>query len=416
MDMLRINFRHPRESIKFLSLFFAVLTLVPERSSGQWVKGTTPYNDYAFLSLAVMGNNLIAVCGGEVFRSTDLGTTWLDANNGIEFTSDAEFLFPYGRGVFVGTIYNAAILYSDDSGQNWQVRNKGFVSEGCTALSALGGDTILASAGPSGLYRTTDTGMNWNVIPWDSTMHIVYDTSARALTSSGGYVYAGCDVGGIFRSSDRGTSWQNVLLLPRDTPVYSMAALGSYIFAGVGSRGEVGYVYRSTDWGQTWHVANTGLPFNERPGTFFVLDSSIYVGFSGGGSVFRSADSGTTWINIADSNSSIKGNAFASGWGDLFVGGGYLYRRPLSDLSVVLQSNTLPADSIEISLQNSLLRISSHSLIHSITLFDILGRELHKEESTGLSLVMDLHGLPTGFYIVRIETDAGISVRKIVVN
>src|ERR1700733_6910931 len=114
------------------AILFIAMTHCEAKS--QWVEGTVPYNDYAFLSLALMGNNLIAVCGGEVFRSTDLGNTWVDANNGIEFTSNAEFLMPFGPGVFVGTGFNAAILYSSDTGQSWQVRHKGYIGEGCTAL------------------------------------------------------------------------------------------------------------------------------------------------------------------------------------------------------------------------------------------------------------------------------------------
>jgi photosystem II stability/assembly factor-like uncharacterized protein len=334
---------------RILVAFFLFL-LIPGTIRSQWVKDTSPY--YGYQSLAVMGNNLIAVCGGEVFRSTDLGHTWLDANNGIEYTSDAEFLFPYGSGLFVGTIYNAAILYSSDTGQSWQVRNKGYIGEGAGPFVALGGDTILVSGGYTGLYRTMDTGMTWNPIPWDSTMHIGGDTSARAFATSGEYVFAGCNVGGVFRSNDGGTSWKNVLSLPIDTPVRCIAAMGSYVFAGVGNRAGsfLGYIYRSTDFGQTWAVANTGLPDTVWAWSLFTYNGSVFVGYESGG-IYRSTDSGNSWEDVGGTiiaQNSIY--AMTTGMGYFFAGGSYLWYRPLSDfnnLGVVSSSTSISAPQIQ---------------------------------------------------------------------
>jgi len=210
-------------------LLLIVLFFASFPAQAQWIDGTVPYNDYAFLSLATMGNNLIAVCGGEVFRSTDLGNTWLDANNGIEYTSDVEMLFTYGSGIFVGTAFNAAILYSNDTGQTWQARHNGFISEGGGPFVQLGGDTIIASAGTSGVYRSIDTGLMWNPI---DTMppYLASRQYARCFAASNGYVFAGTFENGIFRSSDAGNTWENIFsALPSDDPVLCLAAMGSCI-------------------------------------------------------------------------------------------------------------------------------------------------------------------------------------------
>jgi photosystem II stability/assembly factor-like uncharacterized protein len=381
--------------------------LLPGVIRAQWVEGTTPYQDYTFLSLAVMGNNLIAACGGEVFRSTDLGNTWLDANNGIEYTSDVFELYPFGSDLFVLTIYNIGLAISEDTAQTWQPRNdRGYLGENMSAIVSFG-DTILVNEAGPGLFRSTDTGNTWAQFPSDTLFPS--DQNIRTLTASNGFVYAGCNGGGIFRSSDGGASWKNVLLLPSDTPVYCMAAMGNYVFAGVGSRGSSGYLYRSTNSGQTWNIANTGLPFDERPGTFFAIDSSLFVGFSSGGSVYRSNDSGSIWSSITDSNAAIKGNAFAAGWGYLFVAGGDLWRRPLSDFNNlgVVSSNVPNSTSI------SVFPNPATQTLHvmpgpsgTLRLFDLLSRECCEVNDDGSGATLDVSNLESGIYFLRMGSQS----------
>jgi hypothetical protein len=382
-----------------------LFVLIPGVIRAQWVEDTTPYNDYHFLSLAVMGNNLIAVCGGEVFRSTDLGNTWLDANNGIEYTSDATELFPFGQNLFVLTIYNIGLAISADTAQSWAPRNdRGYLGANMSAIVSFGDTLLVNEAGP-GLFRSTDTGNSWERFPSDTLFPS--DQNIRALTASGGLVYAGCGGGGVFRSSDGGTTWKNVLFLPKDTIVRCMAAMGSNVYAGVGNwNTSTGYVYRSTDYGDTWAISNTGLPYDDWPETFFVLNGIIYVG---DGDAYRSSDSGTTWIDIDDSVLNNGVSTFASGLGYLFAAGGNVWHRPLSDFNNlgVVSSNTFNASSLSVfpnPVTQSLHVMPGPS--GTIRLFDLLSRECGEANDDGSGATLDVSNLENGTYFLRIGANS----------
>lgn len=379
--------RHWLPPILLVAFLILFLFSVPFKACAQWVQLNSPY--YGCFSLAVMGNNLIANCGGELFRSTDLGVTWLDANNGVEYTSDVTFLYPFGPDVFVLTAFNVGVAISEDTGKSWQERNQPYLNENMVTMISFG-DTIIASQSESGMWRSIDTGKHWIMIDTGANGLPILDRSAMSLAASGGYVFQGCDSGGVYRSSDGGGHFKNVLHFPhsRDTIVRCMAAMGSYIFAGVSCLGSdkpfTGYLYRSTDCGETWNVANTGLPYDQSPANFYVLDSTIFVGFDG--KVFRSTDSGTTWTNITQGN--WMGPAITSGLGYLFVGGNYLFRRPLSDLN----GNDFvspPPEAVE--------------AISVLKIYDLLGRLIYRGPVSSKPL------LSVGFYFER----TGSTVKKV---
>lgn len=119
-------------------------------------------------------------------------------------------------------------------------------------------------------------------------------------------VYAGTVGGGIYRSTNAGSTWTAVnsgLLDGLDRLPVAVGALmihpvlPSIIYAG--TQGGAG-LYRSTDGGQTWLAATSGLPAT----AVYALaidpqnPSIVYVGSWGLG-VFRSVDGGVSWSGTA---------------------------------------------------------------------------------------------------------------------
>jgi photosystem II stability/assembly factor-like uncharacterized protein len=119
--------------------------------------------------------------------------------------------------------------------------------------------------------------------------------SINALAVSGRNIFAGTGGGGVFLSTNNGTSWTAVNSgMPANSNIHSFAVRGSNIFAGTVGRG----VFLSTNNGSNWTAVNNGLPANASVYSLAVNDSNIFAGTFAGGSVFLSIDNGTSWTAV----------------------------------------------------------------------------------------------------------------------
>jgi len=172
-------------------------------------------------------------------------------------------------------------------------------------------------------------------------------------------LFAGSDLGGLFKSTDGGASWHTVwapapdgsvsnhvsdIRIDPHHPEIVFVAVDSY----VGSW-QPGGVYRSDDGGVTWEPANDGLPGSAV--SFLTVDPQesgvLYVGVSG--QLFQSLDYGVTW------QSSLSGEGIGVLAIDpqdsqiLYAGGGGLYRSLDRGHSWIPSSQGLLLDEVYIS-------------------------------------------------------------------
>jgi len=191
--------------------------------------------------------------------------------------------------------------------------------------------------------------------------------------SSGTNIFAGTWGGGVFLSTNNGTSWTQVNNGLMNTVVRSLAVSGTNIFAGTSGGG----VYLSTSNGASWTEVNNGL-------------KNTYV--------YALAVSGT--------------NLFAG----TLIGG--VWRRPLSEMitSVERFSTDLPTDfGLEQNYPNpfnptTTIRFSLPHREHvTLKVFDVLGREVATLVDGELnpgehSVVFSAKDLPSGVYFYRLTT------------
>jgi photosystem II stability/assembly factor-like uncharacterized protein len=181
----------------------------------------------------------IGISAAGVFRSDDGGETWTPANSG----SAAEFLpDPYPE---VGQCVHKLLLHGEDSSRLWQQNH-------------------------CGVYRSDDAGESWERL------------DGNGLPSGFGFPLA---------------------LHPRDPDTAYVVPEEGAEFR-VTSGGKLG-VYRTSDGGATWEPSMDGLP--ERAWTGVLREGlasdalepfGVYLGTQSG-SVFVSADDGTSWTQAA---------------------------------------------------------------------------------------------------------------------
>jgi len=243
--------------------------------------------------------------------------------------------------LLVGTAKGLFRLIDDDARQSWRI--EGPYIEGYSVLhttAAPDGTLYAATAHKiwgAHIYASRDNGASWTSLdavpqhPPDSgrgtTKSIWY------LAASNDVLFAGIDPAGLFRSDDKGRSWQAVAGL-NDHPtrstwepsrgcfavhsIYVDASRPEHIVAAVSAGG----VYRSDDGGKHWHPANQGVRAENLPDpnpetghnvhrvvSHPRMPERLYRQCYNG--TYRSDDRGRSWIEITDGLPSDFGYAIA---------------------------------------------------------------------------------------------------------
>ena len=253
-----------------------------------------------------------------------------------------------------------------------------------------------------------------------------YCSSVLSLAVSGTNLFAGTENGGVFLSTNNGTSWTPVNSGLTNTYVLSLGVSGTNLIAGTA----MGGIYLSTNNGTSWTPVNLGLTTSGGFWSFAVSGTNIFAG-SFGGSVFLSTNNGTSWTSVSEDLPGRIVSALVVSGKNLFAGTvwGGVWRRPLSEMvtSVERTSMDLPA---QFSLgQNhpnpfnpsTTISFSVPSkLFVSLKVFDALGREVSNLVAEELpagtyTRHWDAAALPSGVYFYRLQAGEYLETNRMVV-
>jgi hypothetical protein len=228
---------------------------------------------------------------------------WMQTNG--PYGAEVTVVVADGSDLFAGT-RGAGVFKSSDGGTTW--KNLGLASEEViTSLVAIpvGGSAnehVLFAGVGGNVYRSTDRGFTWQ--PAGTGLP---STAVKALCALGGILLAGTEADGIFRSTNNGATWNGSSSGLRSMAVSSLQTNGTTLFAGASGFG--GGVFRSTDGGLSWTVAANGLTAQDIT-SLGAGGSYIYAGTRGEG-VFRTSDNGNSWSHQATGISDIQVSSLA---------------------------------------------------------------------------------------------------------
>lgn len=196
-----------------------------------------------------------------LYRSEDGGATWSPAYDGLDLreplaTTTVAFSpdFAADATVFAGAY--GAILRSPDQGRSWHVAVLASPPPlvTCLVVSPAYSEDGIAVIGTmeDGVLRSTDRGSRW--VPWNFGL---LDLSVLTLAISPAFaedetLFGGTDTG-LFISSNGGRAWRETSLPAHAAPILSLAVSPGYaedgvVFAGTEATG----IWRSSDRGETW--------------------------------------------------------------------------------------------------------------------------------------------------------------------
>ena len=163
------------------------------------------------------------------------------------------------------------------------------------------GTILFAGSGPygpfaGGIFLSTDSGSTWT--PANSGLTSL---TVRALAVSGPDIFAGT-YGGVFRSASNGASWIPANIGLTNNRVHALAVCPDLPESGKTSifAGTYGGVFLSTNNGTSWSRVSTGLTNPDvmalavGPPVSGSTSPTIYAGTYGGG-VFFSSNCGSNW-------------------------------------------------------------------------------------------------------------------------
>ena len=244
---------------------------------------------------------LVASVGGGIWKTTDAGQSWTNLTNDLPNLA---------MNTLVQAASNPDVLYAG-------------TGEGFGNIDAIFG---------SGIFKSTDRGATWTQLAstagdasFNTVQRLIVDPNnpdiVLAATAGGG---RGDSNTYIYRSTDGGTSWTEVLRRPAGAGFnrieHLIATPGDFntMYATLNSIG----VQKSTDGGQTWSDASSGLGGNIAGRMELAIapnnPSRIYMSAQGpNGSAFLvSNDAAATWVVGAEGTPSGIDWLGAQGWYD----------------------------------------------------------------------------------------------------
>ena len=208
-------------------------------------------------------------------------------------------------------------------------RHIGPIGNRVISVTGIAGDpmTYYVGAASGGIWKTSDGGLQWQPVFDEQRVHSIgalalapSDTEIVYAGTGESYIRSNVSIGnGVWRSTDGGAHWKHlglentgrisrIVVHPDDADTVYVAALGH----GYTPQQERG-IYKSSDGGETWkqvlHVdKDTGAsdlimdPFNPRIlfAGMWSLEMRPWTRKSGGpgGGIYKSLDAGETWTKL----------------------------------------------------------------------------------------------------------------------
>lgn len=235
--------------------------------------------------------------GMVLHRSIDGGQTWHEVS--LNRFTIVEDMIGHDGAIFAATFDGIDVSYDD--GQTWQPAGN-VPQEWFVALESQG--TCLLAAERTGLiYRTYDRGQTWELVGAGLPPGSAFMVNELAAT---GPTVLLASHEGMFRSADQGANWSAAETGIINVGVREVIQVGDRL-AAVGNYTNL--IYWSNDQGRSWTADNGNLPAHLSLTTLFAWDEqTLFVGAFGDG-VYRSLDGGQTWSPVNNGIERYRGSS-----------------------------------------------------------------------------------------------------------
>jgi|KBSMisStandDraft_5_1062788.scaffolds.fasta_scaffold05896_2 photosystem II stability/assembly factor-like uncharacterized protein len=253
--------------------------------------------------------------GHSAWFSDDLGDTWTHPNSHSGLYTEARVWSLCShpsdpQSLYAGT--DIGIFRWDETSARWELLASPMQDVWAVAQDPEDARVLYAGTRPAAFYRSADAGRTWEKLdaPGIRTFseinrgptrvtQMLFDPIDRDI------MWAGVEIGGIYRSDDRGRSWKFLDKGLVSGDVHGLAVVrnpdGSKAVLATTNKG----LHRSEDNGETWTFQKLDSPWQyTRAITPSADGQSVFLTNGNGppgnsGRLLRSRDAGRTWEEIA---------------------------------------------------------------------------------------------------------------------
>ena len=423
------QFQTPRFKLFSTCVLVLFLMGLPSFVQAQWSYLNSPVSSGSYME--VVNSDTVVYSHGatdKIYRTLNGGETWSDFQLGLEYSWINDFDFPtnqtgYGCGGSYFGMYTDVIIKTVNAGLTWDtLTTNSFGVYTFDYLDFLNEDTGFVASSYL-LLRTKDGGENFTPVEivdevlfsirdiYATTNGILFVSGAKQISTNNHHI-------SIYRSSDLGETWQEVYSDDmEDTNNFNNRFINAIHFpssqTGYAAGGN-GLLLKTTDAGLTWSQSFIS-PFTTLSALYF---TSVNVGYTNNaGGIYKTIDAGNTWeaqnMNVP---AIVKDIQFAS------ENVGYA----LTDQKIYKTTNggeVLAIDNPEASMGIAVFPnpaselVSVHSAngdLKSVQLLDVAGRIVKAVNQNFENI--DISKIASGGYLLQIETNQGVVIRKLVVE
>ncbi|MDD2889538.1 MAG: T9SS type A sorting domain-containing protein [bacterium] len=226
-----------------------------------------------------------AALKGFVFKTTDYGNNWTDIE--IPSCNWVHSLIIQDNILYAGT--DVGLLKYTTS---WSSTN---LTKPVNALLVAKNGTFYAGTGDGEIYKSSD-GSVWTALTVNNGIRIweIVEDSENNLYAGGSRVVKKDTISGVFKSTD-GLVFDTTMFPHKDRVVFSLAISDSFVYAGTGP--DSGKVFKSSNKGVSWDTTQK-LTYANSVYSLFKGDNNIIYAGTGtlSGYLYKSAN-GTSWTS-----------------------------------------------------------------------------------------------------------------------
>jgi len=380
---------------------------------GYMIANTTDTMANAYGGILGFGSEIYAATDSGIFRSADNGMIWTNITQGFSLTSKEKMNSIYAA--YDGSLYAGSdrrLFKSVNGGASWSLLNNLADSLKFHSLTEINGKLLAAfsdGTAAGGVYHSTDGGTTWTQSSGLPNLPMFYFLNDSPDVFLGG-------TNGVYKSADNGQSFSlSGSGFPGSCSPRTVVKSGNNLFAAdVTGNG----LYKSTDDGATWANTDTSA-FNGFCQVFSVVAAQGTVVATMDGAcnssdpVKSSSDGGTSWSDFtagltAGTFTSLGRNSAGTSF---YIKGGsgqkelFRYDIPIGREEEWKVLKNLGISPNPTSGKVSINLAGSESGNYEVVLTEITGKEIIRMKSAQATFEMDLGSYGSGIYILRMISD-----------